>query len=303
MLVCLPTSWPWFEAWFGALLLGAWPIAIAPGGALGSSEAQAERVDQLIERMGAKLLVCTAAFREDALQHGVQHIRTHCVTAEDLADQTVGSIPPPAPAEPDDVAYLQLTSGSTGFPRGVIVTHRNAIHNSWANSVAIGAPHGAPAHEWADCMVSWLPLYHDMGLVGCVLLPIFAGFDLWLLSPRAFLAKPAIWLQHLGAHGKSLSPAPNFGYQLSVERISNEDTAQLELGDFSAAMVGAEMVRPDTMEAFVRKFGPRGFRNTALRPCYGLAEGTLAVTFDLRGRVPARGRCPRTTPSSSSIMW
>jgi len=292
VLVCLPTSWEWFETWFGALLVGAWPVAVAPGGALGASEAQVDKVEHLIERLGARLLVASPSFFTDAGRHGASFAPGLAATPEELAATTVSAAAPEPGADLDDVAYLQLTSGSTGFPRGVVVTHRNALHNNWACDVAIGTPRGGPASTWADAMVSWLPLYHDMGLVGCVLLPIFAGWDLWLFSPRSFLARPAVWMRHLGGHGRTITAAPNFGYQLCTERVSAEERAGLELGDFHAAMIGAEMIRPESMADFLTAFAPQGLERAALRPCYGLAEGTLAVTFDLRGEGVRTRRAP-----------
>ena len=165
-----------------------------------------------------------------------------------------------------------------------MIPHRAAIHNPLASDEAIGAPHGAPIHALAESMVSWLPLNHDMGLVGCLFLSILAGFDLWLLQPTAFLARPRLWLAELGRHGTAFAPAPNFGYQLCLERLKPGDREGLDLAPWHDAMTGAEMVRPETVEGFCEAFAPYGFRPEAFRPCYGLAEGTLAVTFDLEGR-------------------
>jgi acyl-CoA synthetase (AMP-forming)/AMP-acid ligase II len=133
-------------------------------------------------------------------------------------------------------------------------------------------------------MVSWLPLNHDMGLVGCFLLSLIVGHDLTLLQPTAFLARPRLWLHELGRHGKVFAPAPNFGYQLCLERSKEDELGELDLSLWQDAMTGAEMIRPETVEGFCERFGRAGFRPEAFRPCYGLAEGTLAVTFDLAGR-------------------
>jgi acyl-CoA synthetase (AMP-forming)/AMP-acid ligase II len=132
-------------------------------------------------------------------------------------------------------------------------------------------------------MVSWLPLYHDMGLIGCLMLPVLCGLDSWLLRPQTFLARPRLWLDQLGRHGTTFAPAPNFGYQLCVERIGADEVAGLDLRGWKAALTGAEMIRPETTDAFAARFAPAGLEARAFRPCYGLAEATLAVTFDLRG--------------------
>jgi len=132
-------------------------------------------------------------------------------------------------------------------------------------------------------MVSWLPLHHDMGLVGCWFMSILNGLDLFLFNPQTFLARPRLWLEAIAQHGTVFTPAPNFGYQLCCERLAADDIDRLDLGTWKAALVGAEMVRPETTTSFARLTASAGFDPRAFRPCYGLAEGTLAVTFDCRG--------------------
>ncbi len=294
VLVCLPTSWPMLDAWLGALLLGALPVAIAPPGAMGGGEAHVRKVDALAERLGARFVLTTEGFVAEMARFGAPHAAQVAVTAAQLEGAAVGRVIAPTPAE-DDIAFLQLTSGSTGLPRAVMIRHRSAIHNGLASNLAIGAPHGKPIHQLAESMVSWLPLNHDMGLVGCLFLSIVCGLDLWLMQPTTFLARPRLWLEHLGKHGTAFTPAPNFGYQLCVERLGADSLDGIDLAPWHDAMTGAEMVRPETVQAFCDRFGPRGFRPEAFRPCYGLAEGTLAVTFDQAGR----GMRTRPLPTSS----
>lgn len=283
VVVCLPSSWEWFESWLGALLLGALPVAAAPSAAMGSAEGQVRRLEGLAERLGATLVVATPGFRTDAAKLGVRLLGRLVATPEELAATAAGAPPPRPESDPAGAAYLQLTSGSTGLQRAVMVTHRGALHNVVASDEAIGRPHGRPGREWVRSMVSWLPLYHDMGLVGCVLYSLVAGFDLWLLHARSFLARPQVWLEELGRHGPAIAPAPNFGYQLAVERTPAGALSGIDLAPFRAAMMGAEMIHPETAAAFCRAFAPRGFSAAAVRPCYGLAEATLAATFDCRG--------------------
>jgi acyl-CoA synthetase (AMP-forming)/AMP-acid ligase II len=132
-------------------------------------------------------------------------------------------------------------------------------------------------------MVSWLPLYHDMGLIGCLMLPLLTGVDTFLLRPETFLARPKLWLAELGRRGTTFVPAPNFAYQLCVERVRPGDLEGVDLSSWRMALTGAEMVRPESVRAFCQAFEPCGFSPRAFQPCYGLAEATLAVTFDTRG--------------------
>lgn len=299
VLVSLPTSWEWAEAWLGALFCGALPVAIARGAALGAAEAHVRKLEAVVEHLTPRKLVVSAGSRQDFERLGARRALEALITSEELSAIAADPVPVPRPNS-EEVAFLQLTSGSTGMVRAVAISHRSAIHNSAASDLGIGAPSGAPMHEWADAMVSWLPLHHDMGLVGCFFLPICCGLDLWLFQPSTILARPSKWLEHLGRHGATFAPAPNFGYQLCVERITEDKRRGLDLSSWRTALAGAEMVRPETVDAFLKAFGPHGFRAESFMPCYGLAEATLAVTFDQRGRgartrpLPAGAEAERT---------
>jgi len=165
-----------------------------------------------------------------------------------------------------------------------MITHRGAVHNPAASTEGVSGQMHAPAQDWAESMASWLPLYHDMGLIGCLLLPLLVGYELKLLRPPTFLARPLLWLRELGSNGRAFAPAPNFGYQLCVERIRPDQVEGIDLSNFKAALTGAEMVRRETVDAFVEAFSPFGFSREAFLPCYGLAEATLSVTFDMEGK-------------------
>ncbi len=288
VVVSLPTSWEWFDAWFGALHAGALPVALAPAAALGGRELMLRRVEGVVERLGAKLLVCDAALKGELAREGGRAAEV-AVTPEELASAPERrGFTPPRP-DPDSTAFLQLTSGSTGLPRAVRISHRAVLHHVEALDERAGAPFGMLSREVIESLVSWLPLYHDMGLVG-VFYCLANGVDLWLLPPRAFLGRPRLWLENLGSRGTTLTAAPNFGYQLSAERLGGDEAAALDLSGFRAALTGAEMIRADTLEAFSERFAAAGYDRRSFRPCYGLAEGTLAVTLD------DRGEGPRTLP-------
>jgi 8-amino-7-oxononanoate synthase len=177
------------------------------------------------------------------------------------------------------VAVLQFTSGSTGMPKGVMLTHANMMHN--CSIITYGFE---PTREGIG--LSWLPTYHDMGLVGGVLKPVFYGRPNVLMSPMAFLQKPYRWLRGVTKYRASISGGPNFAYDLCVDKITDEQRKSLDLSRWDVAFNGAEPVRAETLNRFVARFGPCGFRREAFYPCYGMAETTLIVTGGVKNAPP-----------------
>jgi acyl-CoA synthetase (AMP-forming)/AMP-acid ligase II len=171
----------------------------------------------------------------------------------------------------DTVAFLQYTSGSTSRPRGVAVTHGNMVHNS--EIIARGFE--SDSHSMG---ISWLPPYHDMGLIGGVVKPLYVGFPVVILSPYTFLQQPFRWLQTITKVRATVTGGPNFAYDLCVRRVTQEQRAKLDLSSWKIAFNGAEPIHPETMERFCEMFEPCGFNPKAFHPCYGLAESTLYVT-------------------------
>ena len=283
VIIAAPTSWTWLENWFGAVWLGAWPVAIAPGAGFGPSEAQMLKIEAAAEMLGASRVIGETSLKEELIKYGAKHASKITSTSEELARLSVSSSMAANDADPNATAFLQLTSGSTGRQRAVMISHLAAMHNPMAMDQAAGAPFGSPGRNWATRVVCWLPLYHDMGLIGCTVYSMVNGLDIWLLRPETFLARPRVWLELLGQPGAALTPAPNFAYQACSERVKSEDLEGVDLSNWRAAMTGAEMVRPGTCASFARAFESRGFSAKTFRPCYGLAEATLAVAIDRKG--------------------
>ena len=179
----------------------------------------------------------------------------------------------------DTLAFLQYTSGSTAAPKGVMVSHGNLLHNERMIQQAFG-------HTEQSIVVGWLPLYHDMGLIGNVLQPLYLGRPCILMSPVAFLQKPFRWLMAISRYRATTSGGPNFAYDLCVRKITPEQRATLDLSRWEVAFTGAETVRAETLERFAAAFEPCGFRREAFYPCYGMAETTLIVSGGLKGAVP-----------------
>lgn len=170
----------------------------------------------------------------------------------------------------DTLAFLQYTSGSTGTPKGVMLNHGNLLHNAAMIYRLMG-------HSPSSKGVSWLPTYHDMGLIGSILQPLYGGFPCILMPPAAFLQFPYRWLQTISHYGGTTSGAPNFAYELCTQKITPEQQETLDLSSWDVAFNGAEPIRQDTLERFCAKFASCGFRSSAFYPCYGMAEATLIV--------------------------
>jgi fatty-acyl-CoA synthase len=277
VFLCLNTSHDLVEAFLGVAALGALPCNLALPKAIGGLEVFARRLERLAEVYPGGHLVTTPDVGA-AINEGRSAPRPFFTVPAELPDGLV-----PRSAEPEDLAYIQLTSGSTTTPKAVAISHANLAAN--ARGIYLGGQGGQLDHAF----VSWLPLYHDMGLVGIVFTALYCGYHLTLMPPEAFVGTPRRWLEAISEAGgvaHVVTSAPNFGYQWCVDRIPESKRQGLDLSNWRLACCGAEMVRPGTLSAFSARFGPVGFQEGAFAPCYGMAETTLAVTFCPPGRPP-----------------
>jgi fatty-acyl-CoA synthase len=286
--IMLPTCAEFFPTFAGVLLAGGIPVPIYPPFRADRIAEYATRQSNILRNAGARFLItwrqaeglgrllrpnvpslrevlnaqrlCAASAKADA-DEGSQGANKTWRPVENLTNHARG----------EDIAFLQYTSGSTGDPKGVILTHRNLLANIRSIVADVHIRSG-------DAAVSWLPLYHDMGLIGAWFVPLFAGIPMIVMSPVAFLTRPERWLWAIHRHKGTLSPAPNFAYELCVRRIADKDLEGLDLSCWRAALNGAEPVQPSTLERFVARFEQYGFRRGALLPVYGLAEASLGVS-------------------------
>jgi len=182
--------------------------------------------------------------------------------------------PEPEEVTPDDVCFLQFTSGSTAAPKGVVVTHRSLGANGWAIM-----EHGLEANIETDLALSWLPLYHDMGLIGFVISPLTSGLQTCFLPTLSFIKRPSLWMEKMSQHKATITFAPNFAYGLAVKRTPTEKVRNMDLSHVRLLGAGAEPNNPATLQAFLDHFAPAGLRAEAMMPAYGMAEATLAMAF------------------------
>ncbi|MBE9002311.1 fatty acyl-AMP ligase [Nostoc sp. LEGE 12447] len=202
----------------------------------------------------------------------------HWLATDDLSNDLAQAWQPPE-LNGNTLAFLQYTSGSTGIPKGVMITHGNLLHNERMIEKAFG-------HTDKTIVVGWLPVFHDMGLIGNVLQPIYLGVPCILMSPVEFLQKPIRWLQAISRYKATTSGGPNFAYDLCIRKVTPEQLATLDLSSWEVAFTGAEPVRAETLEQFASTFAPCGFRKEAFYPCYGMAETTLIVTGGEKTALP-----------------
>ncbi len=287
--IMLRTERAFFPTFIGTLMAGCVPVPLYPPARADRIEEYAERQVGILRNAGARLLITfTAVERLAALLVARVPSLTAVVTADSLAADAASPAPVPRrPRRPgDEPALIQYTSGSTGSPKGVLLSHANLLAN-------IRALQEALAIRSDDVVASWLPLYHDMGLIGAWLGTLYVGAPLVLMSPLAFLARPVRWLRALHDHRGTVSPAPNFAYDLCSRRIRDDELAGLDLSAVRRLLNGSEAVHPDTLERFAARFAKYGLEPAALCPVYGLAECSVGLTAPPVARGPRIDRVSR----------
>ena len=289
--VMLPTGRAFLEAFFGILLAGGVPVPLAPAARPSQTEDHLLRQVQILDSCRATQLISSSEVAALArlLRPRAETLR-RVVTVEQLKKAESGVAA--WRARPDDLALLQYTSGSTGLPKGVRLTHANLLSN--LEAISRGLETGPD-----DVFVSWLPLYHDMGLIGGLLHPLHTGIPLILLSPLAFLSRPESWIQAIDEYRGTQTVAPNFAYEICQRRAAGLELDGIDLSCLRLALNGAEPVSPATIRRFAERFAPHGFRPEAMLPVYGLAESSLAVTFPELGHEPREDRVDRDVLLSS----
>ncbi|HWM90470.1 MAG TPA: fatty acyl-AMP ligase [Thermoanaerobaculia bacterium] len=266
-----PTGPEFFEAFFGTLLAGAVPVPLYPPVRLGRLDEYFRRTARMLEVTRARVVLADTRVRR-ILGEAVAAARPPlgCRTVEEVRRPGGEAVR----VSPSDLALVQFSSGTTVDPKPVALSHRalvaqtEVLNGLWQDT-----------DELRHSCVSWLPLYHDMGLIGCVFPALARDASLTLLGPELFVARPALWLRALSRWRGTISPAPNFGYGLCLTRISDAEMEGVDLSGWRTALNGAEAVAPSVLRAFCERFARWGFRPEALTPVYGLSEAALAVTF------------------------
>jgi len=270
--IFLPTSIDFLDIFLGAQYIGAIPVPLYPPVRLGKLDEFFARTAAMLQAVQAKLIVTNKQIKRILGQ--LINLYTPpkgILLASSLQDQ----IPPLLSFDlhPDDICLIQFSSGTTKDPKPVMLTHRQTL----ANVEAIAQSFPQETEELVGC--SWLPLYHDMGLIGCVFPAIYVQGSMVLIPPEVFLTRPRIWLRSISKHRAFISPAPNFAYSLCTQRIKDAELEGVDLSCWKMALNGAEPVAPSHLRAFIDRFSSFGFSPAALTPVYGLAEASLAVTF------------------------
>lgn len=271
--IILADTRAFITSFLGAVLAGIIPVPIYPPAGVVQLNRYLATIGSIIERSGAKAVLTMARLEADL--SASQALQSLTILTSEQLDRHEGIFRAENIGH-DDVAFLQYTSGSTSHPKGVRVTHANIASNAASISAAFQL-------TTDDVPVSWLPMYHDMGLIGFLLTPVYATVSTRFLPTQMFLRRPGSWLRAISSRRGTISVAPNFAFAHIARRLKDDDIAKLDLSSWRIAGCGAEPIHPADLEYFARKLAPAGFRPETFLPMYGLAEATLAVTIPALG--------------------
>ncbi len=292
VVVLVPPGLDYIAAFFGCLYAGAVAVPAYPP----NPKRADARVARMVADCGARVAIVSSAFMarlEGWLALNPDLSDVIWLDAARLLGADAAALPQPSVTK-SSLAMLQYTSGSTGDPRGVMLSHGNLLHNS----VVV---HRVTAHEHGDNAVFWLPPFHDMGLIGGILQPIYAAVPTTLMAPATFLHRPFRWLDAISRCRATTSGAPNFAYDLCVDRIGDEERTALDLSSWRTSFNGAEPVRAETIARFTKAFAGAALRSDIFVPCYGLAEGTLLIAGGPTQRAPLLVPAERTALESGEL--
>lgn len=261
-------------SFLAALVAGVVPVPIYPRASFKAKDSYTDSVAHIVEAAGARMLLTTIETRPLLDDLAARDTKLEkIVILEEFVTGDTPEIQLPE-VRPEDICFLQFTSGSTSMPKGVVVSHASLM----ANARDFLGPHGLDRrHE--DNGVTWLPLYHDMGLIGFMLGSVICDIPIYFMPTESFARRPGLWLEKISERRATLTFAPNFAYALATKRARERDLETLDLSSLRIAGCGAEPISAEVMRGFNERFAPAGLSKTALLPCYGMAEATLAITF------------------------
>lgn len=268
----LPEPDEFVLTFIAALTAGVVAVPIYPPQTLAKMGAYGDTVRHVLEASGARLLVTSEALRPLIVEH-LAGDASRVVLEREVREAPGFTGADPEPVSLDDLAFLQFTSGSTSRPKGVMVTHKNLSVNSHA--IMFDGLKSTPA----DKGVSWLPLYHDMGLIGFVIAPLYALVQVMFLPTMAFIRRPSLWLDAIHRFRGTITFAPNFAYALATRAVTEGQSKSWDLSSMRALGCGAEPIQADVLRGFLDRFARQGLKPESILPCYGMAEATLAITF------------------------
>jgi len=304
--IMLPTCKEYLFSFYGVLLAGGVPVPLYPPARLTTIEDHMTRHVGILKSAGPVIMITISEAKPLAwlLRAQVESLRQILVPDDLNAPSDKNFVPFHCKA--GDIGFLQYTSGSTGNPKGVVLSNANLMANVRAMGAAVNA-------NPADVFVSWLPLYHDLGLIGANFASLVLGFPTVLMSPLAFLSRPASWMRAIHRHRGTMSGGPNFSFELCLRRIADEDMEGIDLSSWRFAFNAAEPVSPDTIVEFEKRFAKWGLRRNCLSPSYGLAESSVGVAITVpgtpwradrldRARFTRRGEAVEAKPGDASPL-